>query len=89
MGSSGILSSQHNYQLDIGMLKKKEKRKKEECQRGYSRKWRVERVGGGGGGGHLRGQWLSSARGRVLEKEGELYARTTGLRDFTLSYISD
>lgn len=27
-GSSGIHSSQHNYQLDIGMLKKREKKER-------------------------------------------------------------
>lgn len=28
MGSTGIHSSQHNYQLDIGMLKKEKRRKR-------------------------------------------------------------
>jgi len=42
-GGAGIHSSQHNYQLDI----KKEKRKKEECHRGSSRKCRTQRGGGG------------------------------------------
>lgn len=47
VGSSGIHSSQHNYQLDIGMFKKKEEEeekkneRKRSCQTG-SAGWREE-----------------------------------------------
>lgn len=48
MGSSGIHSSQHNYQLDIGMFKRKEEEEEEKknerkrsCQTG-SAGWREE-----------------------------------------------
>lgn len=82
MGSSGIHSSQHNYQLDIGMLKKQKRKRKRSAREAGS-------VGQGEEEeeeeGHFRGQRLNIARARALRAKSSMHA-PLGRGNITLSH---